>query len=263
MLYGQFGINPIMITCIVSFLLASLMECFIKIKVSPPEKENSLIKTIKADIHLSFQYIFRDNPVMFKVMLITSGMNLFLTAMILVGLPTMITIKLGLSSQLYGYTQGALAGGMIIGAILASLSGKRLNISHAYKMLGAASVALIPMGLAFTLNLNRMALYWIITTVCFFMMVVITIFTITIMSFIQRSTPEHLIGRVISYILAIPQFTLPVGQMMYGFLFNTGMGHIDVIIYGTAFFSILVAFYSRKIFNDFECRSKKISGLFS
>jgi hypothetical protein len=68
------------------------------------------------------------------------------------------------------------------------------------------------------------------------MMVIITIFTITMMSFIQRATPNHLIGKVISYILAIPQCTLPVGQAMYGFLFDVGMGHIDSIVYGTAFF---------------------------
>jgi ABC-type Na+ efflux pump permease subunit len=86
------------------------------------------------------------------------------------------------------------------------------------------------------------------------MMVIITIFTITMMSFIQRATPDHLIGKVISYILAIPQCTLPVGQAMYGFLFDVGMGHIDIIVYGTAFFSVLVAFYSRRIFSGFELK---------
>jgi len=253
-LYGQFGINPIMITCIVSFLLASLMELFIKIKYRPLEKENSVIKTIKSDFNLSIQYIFKDNPVIFKVMLVTAGMNLFLTAMILVGLPTMITIKLGLSSQLYGYTQGALAGGMITGALIAGILGKQLKRSHAYLLLMTASFALIPIGVAFTLNLNPMVLYWIISIACFLMMVIITIFTITMMSFIQRATPNHLIGKVISYILAIPQCTLPVGQAMYGFLFDVGMGHIDIIVYGTAFFSILVAYYSRRIFSVFELK---------
>jgi len=251
-LYGQFGINPIMITCIVSFLLASFMELFIQIKFIPRQKESSLLKTVKADFSLSIQYVLRDNPVMFKAMIVTAGMNLFLTAMILVGLPTMITIKLGLSSQLYGYTQGALAGGMIFGAIIAGILGKRLKTTHAYLMLLASSVALIPIGIAFSLNVSSMVLYWIISIVCFVMMVIITIFTITMMTFIQRETPDHLIGKVISYILAIPQCTLPVGQAMYGFIFDIGMGHIDIIVYGTAFFSILVAFYSRRIFSLFE-----------
>lgn len=253
-LYGQFGINPIMITCFVSFLLASFMELFIQIKFIPREKKSSLLKTVKADFSLSIQYIFKDHPVMFKAMLVTSGMNLFLTAMILVGLPTMITIKLGLSSQLYGYTQGALATGMILGAIIAGILGKRLKTSLAYMMLLASSVALIPIGLAFSLNLNPMTLYWIISFTCFLIMLIITIFTITMMSFIQRETPGHLIGKVISYILAIPQCTLPVGQAMYGFLFDVGMGHIDSIVYGTAFFSVLVAFYSRRIFSGFELK---------
>jgi hypothetical protein len=45
-----------------------------------------------------------------------------------------------------------------------------------------------------------------------------------------------------------------VGQAMYGFLFDVGMGHIDIIVYGTAFFSVLVAFYSRRIFSGFELK---------
>ncbi len=244
-----------MITGVVCFFLAAFMEMFIVMK---SEKENygNIIDIIRSDLKTSIEYMSKDNPVMLKVMIITAGINLFLTSMILIGLPAMIKVQLGLSNQLYGLTQGAMAAGMISGGMAISVIGKKVKPQQAYKMLAFASIGLIPIALAFSISLSPMVAYWIISLSCFVMMVVITMFSITMMSFIQRETPNHLIGKVISYVLVMTQFTLPVGQAVYGFLFEAMANSINIIVFVTALCSGGLAIYSKKIFSGLSKKTE-------
>lgn len=257
-LYGAFGIWLIMITGAICFLLASTMEIFIKMDFVKQMKHESAIAIIRSDFKASFHFIVRDKPVLLKAMLIASGMNLFLTSMILVGLPAMILIKLDLSSQLYGFTQGAMAAGMITGGIIISILGNKVGTSKAYILLLLTAVVLIPVGIAFNISLPTMVIYGIISLSCFVMMVMITMFSITMMSFVQRETPNHLMGKVISYILVLTQCTLPIGQAIYGFVFEIGMDSISLIIYITALSSGMIALYSKGIFKRF-CISEAVN----
>jgi hypothetical protein len=70
-------------------------------------------------------------------------------------------------------------------------------------------------------------------------------------SFVQRETPNHLIGKVISFILVLTQCTLPIGQVLYGFIFEVMADSISIIVFMTALCSITIAVYSRKIFKGF------------
>lgn len=106
------------------------------------------------------------------------------------------------------------------------------------------------MGVAFSLSLGGMTTYWIISVSCFVMTALITMFSITMMSFAQRETPNHLMGKVISYILVLSQCTLPIGQAAYGFIFEVGMESISISIFVTAFFSALISTYSRNVFKE-------------
>ena len=248
LLYGSFGITTIMITSGVCFALAALMEIFIRIKIVNQIKYDNIGKMIKADFKESVRYIFKDNPILLKTMILVAFINLFLTSMTLVGLPAMIKIKLGLSSQLYGTTQGIIAVGMIAGGILTSMLGKKIQVKKVYILLMLAVGSLLPIGLAFMINLPTMATYWVISISCFFMMVAVTMFAITMNTFVQRETPKHLIGKVISYVLVLTQCSLPIGQTVYGYVFEFGIDYISIIVFVTAILSSAIAMYSRTIF---------------
>lgn len=256
LLYGSFGIITIMITSGVCFALAALMEMFIKIKVVNQINYGNVGEMIKADLKESIRYIFKDRPVLLKVMILVAFINLFLTSMTVVGLPAMIKIKLGLSSQLYGTTQGIIAVGMIVGGIFTSVLGKKIQVNKTYILLILAVASLLPIGLAFTINLPTMATYWIISISCFFMMVTVTMFAITMNTFIQRETPKHLIGKVISYVLILTQCSLPIGQAFYGYVFEFGIDYISIIVFITTFLSSVFAIYSKILFGKITVRER-------
>ena len=52
------------------------------------------------------------------------------------------------------------------------------------------------------------------------MQAAISIFSIFAVSMIQQSTPDHLLGKVMAYTSAIIMCAQPVGQIVYGFLFD-------------------------------------------
>lgn len=248
-LYGIFGIWQIMISAVICFFLAAVMEMFIVIRFEREYNDGNIIDIISSDLKVSLNYMVKDNLQIIRVILIISGMNLFLTPIIPVGLPAMIKVRLGLSSQLYGISQGIMAAGMIAGGIITSVMRKAIEIKQSYKILFCAAVGLIPIALSFTLELPVMGIYWTISISCFIIAIFITMFSITVMSFIQRETPEHLIGKVISYIFAMAQSTLPVGQAMYGFLFELMMDYLDILLFVIALCSGGIAVYSKKIFS--------------
>lgn len=258
-LYALFSIQSLMAAAVILFLSAAVMELFIYIKFEREKRSYGVLKTIKSDLSLSLKFISRDQPVMLRVMLVTSGMNLFLTSMILVGLPAIIKISLGLSSQFYGLAEGAMAAGMIIGGITASAAGKKIKAEQSYKFLAAASFSLLPITAAYSFNLEPIMTYYIVLSSAFLVSVAVTIFTVIMMSFIQRQTPDHLIGKVISYILVISQCTLPLGQAIYGFAFEHFIYSINLVVFFTALCSLIIAIYSKNTFAQILNVKRKVN----
>ncbi|AZO94636.1 MFS transporter [Halocella sp. SP3-1] len=255
-LYGALGIRPIMISAVICFFLAAVMEMFIIMRFERKHHDESIISIIRSDLKVSINYMVKDTPVIIKAMLVISGINLFLTPVILVGLPAIIKIKLALSSQLYGLTQGVMAAGMIIGGIIISVIGKKIEIEEVYKMLFYASMGLLPIALSLSIKMSVMVVYWTISICCFVITIFITMCNITMISFIQRETPDHLIGKVISYIFMMARSTLPVGQAMYGFLFEVVIDYLNILLFVTALCSGWIAVYSKRVFSALPAKAK-------
>lgn len=106
-LYSTYGLKPVLWVCIICFLLSAVMEIFIDIPFENLESEGSVWETAIADFTESTRFIRKEKPEVKKVMLTVCGMNLFLSAMITVGMPYMITEVLhfdaGTGNQLYGF----------------------------------------------------------------------------------------------------------------------------------------------------------------
>ena len=49
---------------------------------------------------------------------------------------------------------------------------------------------------------------------------VISIFSIFAVSLIQQRTPDHLIGKIMAYTSTVTLCVQPIGQIVYGFLFD-------------------------------------------
>ncbi len=251
-LYSVYGLRPILAVCIVSFVVSAVMEIFIRMPHCKQEQEGKMLQIVRRDFARSIRFIRRDKPVIGKGVLVTCGINLFLSAMIVVGLPYLITEVLPFTTdeanRLYGYAQGALAAGGIAGGIGAGVLAQRLQIRKTGNLLVLGAVCVFPMAAALLWQNHGMVSYLIIAAACFLIMVISTVFTVQIMSFVQTETPEQLLGKVMALIMTVAMCAQPFGSAMYGFLFELCAGYEAAVVLFAGGVSLLIAVRTRKVF---------------
>lgn len=252
-LYSIYGLMPILEMCVVCFVLSAVMEIFIRIPYKKREKESSILKTVKKDIGESVRFICREKPVIGKGLLVVCCFNLFLSTMIMIGLPYLITEVMDFdtaqANRLYGCAEGALAAGGLAGGIGAGILADRLQLRKTGNLLIVSAACVFPMGLALLWLDSAIAVYLIMVVCCFVIMMVATVFSIQVMAFVQAQTPQSLVGKVISVCMMISMCAQPVGNAMYGFLFEICAGYEALVILFAGVVSLVVAFKARKVFS--------------
>lgn len=254
-LYSVYGLESLLWICILCFVLSAVMEIFIHIPYQKQNMEGSIRKMVMADFAESIRFIRKEKPVIGKALLVVCGINLFLASMIIVAVPYLITEVLGLetaqANRLYGFAEGALAAGGLAGGICAGVFADKLAIRKAGNLIVACAVCVFPMGAALMLFSSGIINYIVITVCCFIIMVFSTIFTVQMMSFTQAQTPENLIGKVIAVILTVSMCAQPLGNALYGFLFEVCKGFEFAVVLFAGVVSLFIAILTKNIFKKF------------
>lgn len=255
-LYSAYGLKPVLWVCMVCFIVSAVMEIFIKIPFQKQISDGGIIKIAKTDFADSIRFIRKEKPMIGKALLVVCGINLFLASMIIVALPYLVTQVLHLeaaqTNTLYGFAEGALAAGGLTGGICAGIFAKRLSIQKSGYLVIACAICVFPIGASLLLFSSGMINYIILTLCCFIIMVFSTLFTVQIISFIQTETPQNLIGKVIAVILTISMCAQPLGNALYGVLFEICNGFEYAVVIFAGVISLIIAFRARNIFKSFQ-----------
>lgn len=251
-LYSAYGLKPILWICMICFILSAVMEIFIKIPFQKQTSDGGILKTAKTDFAESICFIRKEKPVVGKVLLVICGINLFMSAMIIVALPYLVTEVLNLeavqANRLYGFAEGALAAGGLVGGIGAGVFANKLAIQKSGNLVIACAACVFPIGIALILFSSGIINYIVITVCCFVIMVFSTIFTVQMMAFIQAETPQNLIGKVIAVILTVSMCAQPLGNALYGVLFEICKGLEYIVVLFAGIVSLMIAIGTRNIF---------------
>lgn len=248
LLYGLWGLSPILITAGFFFFSSAILEMFLHIPYMSVKSTNKIFSIVKNDLRDSVQFVRNEKPVVWKVMGIVAVFNLFLTSMLIVGMPVMITQILKMSSQLYGYAQGALMAGGVVGGIIIGVLGKKVKIHNSYLLLVGISFTIFPIGIVFLFHATELISYITISVCAFLFMMISTIFSIQMLAFIQGETPPQLIGKVISCVLMLSLSAQPIGNAIYGVLFELFSASPWIVIFGALVISLIISIISKKVF---------------
>ncbi len=255
-LYSTYGLKPVLWVCVICFTMSAIMEIFIKIPFQKQTSEGGILKMAKTDFAESIRFIRKEKPVIGKALLVICGINLFLAAMIIVALPYLVTEVLDLeavqANKLYGFAEGALAAGGLTGGISAGVFANRLAIHKSGNLVISCAVCVFPIGVSLILFSSGIINYIVITACCFTIMVFSTIFTVQMMSFIQTETPQNLIGKVIAVILTVSMCAQPLGNALYGILFEICKGFEYAVVLFSGIVSLIIAISTRNIFKKFS-----------
>ena len=249
--YGLWGITPTLYVCMGCFFLYAVMELFLHIPFVKRVRTDTLLHETIADMKSSLIFIGREKKEIGKLTFCCAAVNLFLSALMIVSLPVIVTQVLVFprnnASEMYGFLEALMAGGGLLGGLGAGLLSKRLNVRSTWKLLFCCGMLLLPMGAALYKGLPVYLAYLILAVSGILIMAMASLYTIQVMSYIQITTPPGLIGKVISWIIALSTCAQPLGQIMYGFLLEHLRGMLWIVFVVTAAATMLFARWIRRV----------------
>ena len=223
-LFSVVGLTPILYVSISCFFASAVMEIFIRIPFEKRQAKGNLFVVGFNDLKDSFLFMFKELPVLWKVSLVYSSIGLFLTSLMLIAVPVLITQHLGFApdtaNRLYGYAQGVIAVGAVLGGVAAGVLSEKLKSTTSPLFITGCALSVLLGGMALQILREPIHIYIVLITSCGLLVALSTIFQIRIMSCIQILTPKELIGKVISCVICICMCTMPLGQFIYGFIFE-------------------------------------------
>lgn len=215
---------------------------------TPQPRKAGIFAVARNDLSSCYHFVREERPVFFSVVGMVAFFNLVLTAVMIVGSPILITQTLALSDTLYGLTQGIQALGGLCGGVLASIFATHLSARYAHRWLMLCTLSVAGMGLALSFSLPTLVSYCIITGMSFLVMLGSTLFMVQIYTIIQTQTPPHLVGKVMAALIALALCGQPIGQALYGVLFDRFSTSPQVVHFGASLSAFLIVLYARHIF---------------
>lgn len=218
--YTAFGIQPICYAAAVCFFATALLECFLQLEYKRPGGKTGAFAAVKEDFAASLHFLRREQPGIWKLLLLASLVSLFVAGTAMVGFPYLVRTVLGLPAGYYGAAESAMGVASILGSLCVALLAERFRLRWLAAAFVGLGVCLLPSGLAFLLPLDAFARYLILLAMFCICQFGCSLFSTYALSVIQARTPGHFMGKVMSYVFTLSLCAQPVGQILYGALFD-------------------------------------------
>ena len=258
-LYAMLGLKPVMYASVVCFFITALFECFIKLSYQRIQNQGGVLQIVKQDFLSSMQYITKEQTSISKMLLLTALSRFFVMGITIVGLPFLVRTVLGFNPKYYGAAESALAVATILGSIAAGILAEKLKIHKLSVLLASMGIFIIPAGIVFILPVNAIIKYGVTVVSFCGMQAVISIFSIFAVSLIQQRTPNHLIGKVMAYTSTVTLCVQPIGQIVYGFLFDKFYSAIYFVLIPTGIIVCIVGLSAMSFFKNMEREQQEVS----
>ena len=250
--YTAFGIGPVFAAAVVCFWLTALLECMIRLEYQKPPRTAGIGAIVREDLAVSAHFLRREQPDILKLLLLAALAGMFVSGTAVVGFPYLVRTVLGLSATYYGAAESAMGAAAILGSLCAGLLGKKLRVRDMAAIFLSFGLSLFPIGFSFLLPVGRMARYGVLLFFFCVCQLGVCIFSTYAITLIQQRTPEQLMGKVMSCVFTLSMCAQPVGQMVYGALFDCFSDSVYWVLIPTGMLICLIAVASRGFLKRME-----------
>lgn len=255
-LFGFFSLSAILLANCISFLVAGFLEILINIprKVVVHTEEISMISKFKSDFKAGIKFIFGKKNL--STMLLCSFIvNIFLTPVFSIGYTFICKNVLNVTDFEYGIAEAVLVGGPIIGPFLVGIFSKKIAVEHLfYNVLIISSVIMIGMSIfisqtfcSFFNNTHFVLILFVAAVII--LSIALIIFNISFFTLLQSETPDEILGRVSAVVMTISMGAVPLGQLLFGIMFDVFEAYVPILISAIAII-LLSVFY--KSLSEYE-----------
>jgi len=251
-LYTVFGLKLVLYAGILCFFVTAAFECFIKLDYIPTDNSKGILSIIKSDFLTSMRFIGKEQSCILKMLLLSALVSFFVMGTAMVGLPYIVRNVLGLNAEYYGFAESTLGFVAIIGSIAAGLLTEKMNHGKLSIVVVVLGAFLIPAGIVFLLPTTAVTKY-VVNIIAFCgMQIAACIFSIFALSMIQQRTPSHLTGKVMAYVTTISMCAQPLGQMVYGILFDEFSNAVFLVLLPTGILVCIIGVLAINFFKNLE-----------
>ena len=250
--YTAFGIGPVFAAAVACFWLTALLECMIHLEYQKPPRTAGIGAIVREDLAVSAHFLRREQPDILKLLLLAALAGMFVSGTAVVGFPYLVRTVLGLSATYYGAAESAMGAAAILGSLCAGLLGKKLRVRDLSAIFLSFGLSLFPIGLSFLLPVGRMARYGVLLFFFCVCQLGVCIFSTYAITLIQQRTPKQLMGKVMSCVFTLSMCAQPVGQVVYGALFDCFSDSVYWVLIPTGMLICLIAVASRVFFKRME-----------
>lgn len=250
--YTAFGIGPVFAAAVVCFWLTALLECMIHLEHQKLPRTAGIGAIVREDLAVSAHFLRREQPDILKLLLLAALAGMFVSGTAVVGFPYLVRTVLGLSATYYGAAESAMGAAAILGSLCAGLLGKKLRVRDLSAIFLSFGLSLFPIGFSFLLPVGRMARYGVLLFFFCVCQLGVCIFSTYAITLIQQRTPKQLMGKVMSCVFTLSMCAQPVGQVVYGALFDCFSDRVYWVLIPTGMFICLIAVVSRGFLKRME-----------
>lgn len=249
-LYGLVGIKAVVLINAVSFLASAIMELFLEIPdvVTTNDKEEDklisfqFVKKSFLDMKDSFIYLKNEKKVVLGIIASYGFCNIFIVPILSIIAPYFINILLGLPSQIYGIVEGICVLGLILGGFWISVKPTMFSMKKLHYTYYPMFIAVALMSILGFVKMNNYAMAGFFALCGMGIMLSLSLSNVLTLTFIQKSVPANILGRVSAFSTAVATITVAPGQLLYGQIIESGMS-LGIIILITAIINfVLIVF---------------------
>lgn len=253
-LFGAFGIVPILFLSTGCFLASAVMEIFIHIPYERRESSAGMLAVVRQDLSESWQYIRFEQTEMLRGIALIAAFNMAISSALSVGMPVIVVQILQMSDARLGLTEAALGLGGLAGGALAGGAAHKMQVGMNKQIFLFCAAGMAGIGVVMLPGIPAEIAYWTINLIGFLIMVICTLFSVVFLTTVQRITPQQLLGKVMATIMAVTSCAQPVGQAAYGVLFDV-MAHVPwLLLFIVAGLGVMLAVISIPVFRDLNAR---------
>ena len=225
LLYSTFGMKVILIVNSISFLLSSVSEMFISIPKSHKRPEKISINSFKQDLIEGIN-IIKSNRLISTTISLGTIINFCIAPLFGIGLIYIIKEVLKCNDLQFGIFQMILAASMLVAPIFCGNMIKKMDIGRlcytsfiSIAML-ILTMAIVPSKFILGSISSNIIPYVLILIFSFIVGLLVTIANIAIGTLFNEIVPLELMGRTSTVLHLAVTIFIPIGQMLFGFLYD-------------------------------------------
>ena len=217
--YGCFGIDTLCATASVTFAISALLfgGALRQNASSETMGDGATRTTCRNDFRESIRYLLQ-NASLVAVILLAAVLNLALVGLT-IGAPIIVTKHLGMQSSFVGIIEVAMGLGGLVGSGLVGIWPHRFSFKGICRYVAMISFGVVPIIVALLSGPDELA-FAALAAGSAWVMAWASITSVEIVSFVQRSAPKELCGKVLALVYMTLSCATPIGQLVYGLAYD-------------------------------------------